>query len=89
MNITDIDDKVRTGFDKIWLLIFLNGNCLFEMVLMVSDHQKSPTEPPAGAVHSEEAQRLSDTAGCVNSQNGGQNVKLYSFIHKDDVLVEY
>ncbi len=35
-----------------------------------SDHQKSPTELPAGAVQREEAQSLSDTAGCVNGPNG-------------------
>lgn len=37
---------------------------------LVSDHQKSPTELLAGAVHREEAQCLSDPAGCVSSPNG-------------------
>jgi len=36
----------------------------------VSDHQKSPTELLARAVQREEAQCLSDTAGCVSSPNG-------------------
>lgn len=53
---------------------------IYQLDISFSDHQKSQTELPAGAVHSKEAQCLSDTAGCVNSQNGGQNMKLYSFI---------